>query len=38
MTLKELSDIRGKLKVLNYTTEITACRHFDISGETFHIS
>jgi len=40
MTPKELSDIRRKLKVLNYATEIgnaaAACRHFGISGETFY--
>jgi hypothetical protein len=37
MTPKELSDIRRKLKVLNYAKEIgnagAACRHFGISGE-----
>jgi transposase len=37
---KELSDIRRKLKVLNYAKEIgnaaAACRHFGISGETFY--
>jgi transposase len=40
MTPKELSDIRRKLKVLNYATEIgnaaAACQHFGISGETFY--
>jgi hypothetical protein len=40
MTLKELSDIRRKLKVLNYAEEIgnaaAACRHFRISGESFY--
>jgi transposase InsO family protein len=40
MTPKELSDIRRKLKVLNYAIEIgnaaAACRHFGISGETFY--
>jgi transposase InsO family protein len=40
MTPKELSDIRRKLKVLNYATEIgnaaAACRRFGISGETFY--
>ncbi len=38
MTPKELSDIRRKLKVLNYAKEIgnaaAACRRFGISGET----
>jgi hypothetical protein len=42
MTPKELSDIRRKLKVLNYATEIgnaaAACRRFGISGETFYSS
>lgn len=40
MTPKELSDIRRKLKVLNYAKEIgnaaAACRRFGISGETFY--
>lgn len=40
MTPKELSDIRRKLKVLNYAKEIgsaaAACRHFGISGESFY--
>jgi transposase len=40
MTPKELSDIRRKLKVLNYAKEIgnaaAACRHFGVSGESFY--
>jgi transposase len=40
MTLKELSDIRRKLKVLTYAKKIgnaaAACRHFGISGKTFY--
>jgi transposase InsO family protein len=40
MTPKELSDIRRKLKVLNYAKQIgnaaAACRHFGISGESFY--
>lgn len=40
MMPKELSDIRRKLKVLNYAKEIgnaaAACRYFGISRETFH--
>jgi len=39
MMPKELSDIRRKLKVLNYAKEIgnaAACRRFGISGETFY--
>jgi hypothetical protein len=40
MTPKELSDIRPKLKLFIYPTEIAnaaaACRRFGISGETFY--
>lgn len=40
MTAKAHSDIRRKLKVLNYAKEIgnitKACRYFGISRETFY--
>ena len=40
MTAKAHSDIRRKLKVLNYAKEIKnitiACRHYGISRETFY--
>lgn len=40
MSTKELSDIRRKLRVLNYGKEIgnvsKTCRHFGISRETYY--